>query len=331
LTFLLFFFVLGIALLVWGAIYQALGTRGDRKRFPAPGIMIEGAGAPLHVHTTGAGSPAVLLEAGISASSMSWSRVQPELSKFTTVCSYDRAGLAWSGASSQPRTPEQILKEIRVVAETLPKPFVFVGHSFGGLLGCLYAAAHPEDVCGLVLVDPALSSEWAQPSAARLRMLGRGVSLSRRGALLCRLGMVRFALRLLTSGSRFLPKIVARASSTRGGASVIERLVGEVRKMPEHLWPSIQSHWCRPESFLSMAAHLEALPAVAAAATRVETFQDLPLTVISGAHLSPEQQAEHAELARRSSRGRHLVAPAGAHWVQLDQPGLVVAAIRAIL
>jgi pimeloyl-ACP methyl ester carboxylesterase len=228
------------------------------------------------------------------------------------------------------RTPDQILSELDAIVRASTMPCVIGGHSFGGLVARLYASRFPDKVAGLVLVDPALTGEWAQPTEKRLQMLARGASLARRGAVLCRLGVVRFALRMLASGSRWLPQAVNRASSGRG-ASVTERLVGEVRKLPRELWPAIQSHWSRPECFESMAQHLEALPAVARAAAAAASLGDLPLIVISGAHCGAEALEEHRSLARLSSRGKHIVARSGGHWVLLDEPDTVARAVREIV
>ncbi|MEJ7608919.1 MAG: alpha/beta hydrolase [Bryobacteraceae bacterium] len=319
-----------LGLVLCGVVYQRAGAAYDRRRYPGPGETIQANGVQLHMYSMGQGTPAVLFESGISASSVNWTNLQRELSRETEAVAYDRAGLAWSGACPGPRSPEQIIAELQSVTAKIPKPFVFVGHSFGCLIGRIYASRFPDDLCGLVLIDPALTSEWSKPSTQRRQMLARGVRLSRRGAWLCHIGFVRFCLTLLSHGARALPKLLARASS--GNASgVLDRLVGEVRKMPSELWPSIRSHWCRPESFESMAAHLASLPAMSCAAEGVNDLGLIPVVVISGAHLTSTQRAEHAAVAATSSRGIHLNASRGGHWVQLDEPELVLAAIRGCL
>src|SRR5688572_3137733 len=92
------------ALLTAGLIYQQIGARRQRRRFAPSGRLIDVGGHRLHVTCSGDGRPVVLLEAAIAASSLSWAVVQPRIAAFTRVCSYDRAGLAWSEPASRPRT-----------------------------------------------------------------------------------------------------------------------------------------------------------------------------------------------------------------------------------
>lgn len=325
--------IIPLALAAAALLYQTIGAFLDRRRLPPPGRLVDAGGHRLHVRTCGSGSPAIVLEAGIAASSVSWALVEPELARSLSVISYDRAGLAWSERPGTPRTPQRLIQELRTVlaATGAEPPFVLVGHSFGGLLVRLYAAAHPEDVAGLVLIDPALVSEWQPPlSPARAAMLARGVRFSRRGAWLARFGVVRFGLSLAALGLHALPKAIARASSSGRGQSLVERLVGEIRKLPLETRPAMRAHWSRPGSFLSMAEHLELLPAMCSAARNCGSLGDLPLAVISGAHLSREQRSEHEALARLSTRGRHLSAPSGAHWVHLDHPELVIGTVLEV-
>jgi pimeloyl-ACP methyl ester carboxylesterase len=210
-------------------------------------------------------------------------------------------------------------------------PYILVGHSFGGLLISVFAANHPDEVAGLVLIDPLPASEWLKPSEVQMRMLRRGVRLARRGAWLARLGVVRFALTLLTSGSRRVPQAVARLASSGSGESLISRLVGEVGKMPREVWPMVTAHWCLPKSFTGMAAALEALPESSEEAARLTIPESIPLTILSAANSTAAQRVVREALAKRSIRGRHIVAAKSGHWIHLDEPDLVIDAIRDIL
>jgi pimeloyl-ACP methyl ester carboxylesterase len=301
------------ALVLLGFAWQYFAARADRRRYRAPGCFVEG----LHIHCTGAGRP-VVLEAGIAASSVSWALVQRPLSEHARVCAYDRRGLAWSACANAPRTIDSYLRDLGTVVRHAGTPAILVGHSFGGLLVRLYAAKFPHDVAGLVLVDPALTAEWAAPTAARMAMLRRGVALSKRGGWLARSGFVRLALTLLSKGARPLAKLFARVSGS-GASPVTQKLVGEVRKLPPELWPVIQAHWCRPESFAGMSEHLASLPDVAAAVA------SLPPPSVRTIVISPAEYPEHQGL------GNHVLAEGSGHWVHLDRPDLIVDAVRALL
>ena len=105
------------ALLALGVLYQQISARRQRERFAPPGAWIDVGGHRLHVTCNGAGRPVVLLESGIAASSLSWAVVQPAIATFTRVCSYDRAGLAWSDPPSCLRTFDRIVAELSAVLE----------------------------------------------------------------------------------------------------------------------------------------------------------------------------------------------------------------------
>jgi pimeloyl-ACP methyl ester carboxylesterase len=328
----LLLFVIPALLLAAGCLYQWAGSFMDAKRLPPPGRILDVNGTKLHIRTSGKGKPAVVFESGVAASCVNWRRVQDAISGIASTATYDRAGFAWSGRSPKALSPEEMVSSLRqlLAKAGLTPPYVLVGHSFGALLVRIYADQWPEEIAGLVLVDPALVLEWCNPTDERLKMLSRGVGLSRRGALLARIGFVRLSLSLLSGGARALPKLVSRLSSGKGH-SVIERLVGEVRKMPPELWPAIQSHWCRPASFESMGRHLQAVPEAAARVAEAKPLGHIPVTVISGSNLTPEQFAEHSAIAESSERGRHLVATESGHWIQLDQPEIVINAIREMV
>lgn len=99
------------------------------------------------------------------------------------------------------------------------------------------------------------------------------------------------------------------------------RLAGEIRKLPPEVWPMIASHWGMPKSFESMARHLECLPESCASMSDA-VLPDVPVTVISAA---ANRQGPGVVLP---AGARLMVAENSGHWVQLDQPEIVVEAIR---
>ena len=325
-----------IVLAAAGAVYQMAGSAIDARRFPAGGRLVDLDGFRLHIDEAGQGAPAVVFEAGIAATSLSWKLVQPEIAKFTRAVSYDRAWLGSSDSTRRPRAIRNVIEELRNLLgrANVGAPRILVAHSYGGLIALAYAMRYPADIAGMVLADPVTPEEWAEPPEMHRRTLDRGIRLSRRGAVLARLGIVRLALTLLSSGARRLPRLVARASSGRG-VLFTERMVGEIRKLPHEVWPMIQAHWCDPKSFEGMARYLEALPESAAAvgaeiarARSVFDFAlgDIPLTILSAGNTSPAQRAGQQDLAALSSRGRLEVVEDSGHWIQLNRPDVVIRA-----
>ena len=218
----------------------------------------------------------VLFESGVAASSLSWVLVQPEVAKFTRVCTYDRAGLAWSDPPSCPRTFSRITEEMAAVlsyAGGAAGPHVLVGHSFGSLVVRAYAALHPEKVAAVVLVDP--PTDWLTGNPRRVHLLRRGIRLSRVGAVLARLGIIRASLALLTGGAPGAPRRLVKVFGPTAAAT-LERLVGEVRKLPPEVHPMVMSHWCQPKCFTAMADYIGAFlrdKSLMAAMTPPPTFR----------------------------------------------------------
>jgi pimeloyl-ACP methyl ester carboxylesterase len=274
----------------------------------------------------------VLLEAGMAASSVSWRLVQEPLSHECRVISYDRAGFSWSPEAATPRTIPNLVDELKRMLDEcgVEGPFVFVGHSFGGLLLRHFTARHRELVRALVLVDPLEPCEWSTVSEKQLRLMRLGVRLARRAAVLARFGFVRFGIDLLLAGGRFVPRVVARVGAGSGGGGAAERLVGEIRKLPKDAWPAVCSHWCQPGRFRTMAEYVERLPEFCSAPVDNAALREIPLVVVSASKNAPHVIEAHRRTAACSERGRHMVAENCGHWIQFDRPEIVLEAIRAV-
>jgi pimeloyl-ACP methyl ester carboxylesterase len=287
-------------------------------------------GHRLHVVCHGAGAPPVLLEAGVAASSLSWALVQPAIARFTQVCAYDRAGLGWSDVAASPRTFARVCDDLDAVRRHVQpdSPVVLVGHSFGSLVVRGLAARHPENVVGLVLIDP--PTEWLDPGPEQLRRITRAMRLARLGALLARVGLVRVCLSSVMGRRVAASRRVARALGATA-EQALERLLAEIDKLPPELRQVVQAHWCQPKSFLAMRDYLRVLhreaPAIAAAAPPPE----IPVIVISGAHQPEPEIASHRRMAHASPRGQHMIASGSGHWVLFDRPDLIVDAVRALV
>src|ERR1051325_1518411 len=124
----------------------ATSAQTDSAIPTAPGKILEVAGHRMHINCTGTGSPTVVVEMGVGDFSTDWVFIQNAVSKFTRICTYDRAGYAWSDPGPLPRTYPQINLELHELLAAAKErgPFVLVGHSFGGPLVRSYTKIYPN-------------------------------------------------------------------------------------------------------------------------------------------------------------------------------------------
>jgi pimeloyl-ACP methyl ester carboxylesterase len=164
--------VSGVSLPVWAA------TEDESPPVPA-GTLVDAGGHKLHLYCTGEGSPVVILENGLGGTTKDWRKVQPEVSQFTRVCSYDRAGMGWSEAGPMPRTSARFVEELRTVLQNaaIPGPYVLAGHSLGGVYVRHFARLHPEEVAALVLVDGSHEDQIGRLPAPQRSREARGKEL----------------------------------------------------------------------------------------------------------------------------------------------------------
>lgn len=118
--------------------------------------MVDIGGYRLCLSCAGQGTPTVVFEAGLGDGIDPWAALLPQIAAFTRGCAYDHAGVGKSDRGPKPRTSRQAVNELRALLHNanIEGPYVLVGHSLGGLNVQLYAAEYPNEIAGLVLVDP---------------------------------------------------------------------------------------------------------------------------------------------------------------------------------
>jgi pimeloyl-ACP methyl ester carboxylesterase len=150
-----------VTALAAGIVYEQLGRRRDRARFPQIGRSVDLGGRTLNIFCSGAGAPPVIFESGGPGPGIMWEPFQADVAKFTQACWYDRAGEGWSDPGPFPRTSEAIAKDLHELLRRagVPPPYVFAGASFGGLNSRVYGGLYPHEVAGMVLIDSAHEDE----------------------------------------------------------------------------------------------------------------------------------------------------------------------------
>ncbi len=322
-----------IALVCLSTLWQRWSSRRLRRMFPAPGELIDIGGYRLHLDRRGEGRPPVVFDSALAATSVSWGLVQPSVSQFTTTCSYDRAGSGWSDPGPFPRDGEAIADELKNLLDRarIPGPYILVGHSYGGFTVRLFADRYPESTAGMVLLDAADPDQWTNPSEVDRRKVWGGSRLSRRGALLARLGIARLLVWLATSGARGIAWRLGGVFSRRVPESEKNRLIAPATRLSPEDRKRLLWFWTEAKFYDALASQIETVPSTALAVSRTGPYGDLPLTVVSAANPDPNWERCQAKMACLSRRGQHVTAPESGHWIPLDRPDLVVRVIREMV
>jgi pimeloyl-ACP methyl ester carboxylesterase len=182
--------MLCLFLLILGFAYERIGARRDLRLHPAPGRLVSVGGHKLHLLCKGSASPTVVIEQGAGELSSFWWPVQDRIAEFASVCTYDRAGYGWSDAARAPRTVEDRAWELRALLSNAgaQAPYIFVAHSYGGLIVRDYLRLFAGEVAGLVLVDTPEESSIFRGEVlefyAKARVLNRVVGVAAQFGLL---------------------------------------------------------------------------------------------------------------------------------------------------
>jgi pimeloyl-ACP methyl ester carboxylesterase len=317
-----------VILLVITLIAGAVAKANLKAKYPPPGTLVDVGGYQLHILCEGTGSPTVIMESGLGDSSLIWALVQPEIAKTTRVCVYDRAGLGWSEPSPKPRTAETIVEELHslLTKAAITGPYVLVGHSIGGVYMRLYAHQYPDDVVGIVLVDSAHEEQMLRAPEA----------------------FVKFTKESTEKMARQLE--IYKPFAAIGVFALFPSQVPADKLMPKDARVAYQAMAAKDTTFLNaVIAESKAIDESSAQvrAAQIKTLGDIPLVVISrgqftlppDAGLSSEAmeqldtgwQQMQIELASLSSKGKRVVAEQSGHYIHLEQPRLVIDAIKQVI
>ncbi|ARZ71824.1 hypothetical protein SMD11_6248 [Streptomyces albireticuli] len=257
----------------------------------------------------GGGRATVVFEGGLASPRSYWALVQRAVAGSARAVVYDRSGLGRSAPDpSGRRHLARLADDLGDLLDHLgPGPFVLVGHSWGGPVVRLAAAARPERIAGLVLVDPTdeTCDLLFEPSIRRLERVRYRAAL-----LLARLGVFGLLFRKVTAA---LPPDAAADMRAEAFTVAAVRTMGAEQARVE--------------------ADLRALLG------RPPGLGDLPVTVISATRPTPGMSAQarkavnesHAYRARQSPRGRHVLARQADHMVPTSEPGVVVTETERLL
>lgn len=293
----------------------------EKNRLVPPGVMVDVGGFCLHAIVRGQGTPTVVFESGLGGCALQFGPLQRAVSAYTRTVAYDRAGQAWSEVSPNTRTPSNIGGELRTMLSRLniEPPYVWVGHSFGGLLARMYAGMYPEETAGVVLLDSSNVEQYASfPSMDKaVSQLANGVRLLK---LLGRLGLGKQLTKMsLGSALNSLPKDELHAFLT-------------ATSQPNHN-DTMLSEFSQHRFYFGPTSEVP------------RSLGDVPVLIITagksvsgkakfGGMTADQLNAKHQEWQRAllsiSTRAKHVVVSGASHLSLIMQPEYIAQAADAI-
>lgn len=294
-------------------VYERISRKVVESRFSPEGEMVDVGDHQLHILKQGSGGPTVVFESGLDTfGHLSWYKIEKEVSQFTTTVSYDRAGVLWSDRGSSPKTSEAMTNELTALLTRggYAKPYILVGHSIAGITLRDFVSRNKEDIAGILFVDASNPDQVNRIPPELNQFPARW--------------LVEFAssfgiLRLL-SADKF-PNTNSEDQINIIGPALIHSSIG------------------------AAVEEMENVTALANEGRKITTFGDIPLIVITGTSPSrndsiPLEYREdmtriwselQKELLSLSSDSKQILAPQSGHYIQLDQPEIVIAAINLLI
>jgi pimeloyl-ACP methyl ester carboxylesterase len=335
---------LGLAL---ASLRHLLNLARARSRHPPPGRLVDLGGYRMHVLAEGQardGRPPVVWFAGGHASGLAIHHLHRAFREETRSILIDRPGTGWSDTGPFPRTTAREAEEVVHALERAGEqgPFVWAGHSFGGLLVANVARRRPDLVHTLVLLDPTpLETIVFGPRLGALKEMRRTAWLGGFAQLF---------------GINLRERADAKARLNPAYAKVLDA----VRAV---LGPEVEAARCieaRAGRWFAEASIFQELTPEGVAACAWDTvvydrdLGDLPVWLVapqdnSDADIAalPESQAASADNARRmfrffaatrerylatSTRSRRILAPAGSgHNFVYENPEFTISVMREVL
>lgn len=286
-----------------------------------PGQLIDIGGYRLHLQVQGSGSPAAVMDSGLAGNSLAWGNALPAVAEVTQAAAFDRAGYAWSEPAPPgiPRHSGQLVSELRrlLVIAGINPPYILLGHSAGAIHALVFTKTYPQEVAGLVLVDPS-HPEMVE----RIPGVPSAKTVQRSMSAIAFLGRVGF---LGVLGPLMLNQLFPNGK----------------RQFPPTIWQALRGFASRPQDYANAAREAsDGKQSFTMARSAPGSFGDLPIDVliaewwVSGRQTAMKKAAAplHAELAALSSRGRMRIVSGCSHGdLPAARPDEIANAVRWVI
>jgi pimeloyl-ACP methyl ester carboxylesterase len=297
-------------------VYEQIVRAQVKRDIPVPGSLVDIGDHKLHAIVKGKGKPVVVFESGLDAGgALVWGKVQDSISKFGSTVSYSRSGILTSERGNNPKTNAAMADELYTLLKKLGKepPYILIGHSLAGYMLRSFIAQHPTEVAGIIFVDVSHPEQWKRlPKEAADLENPSGFVLNLSNAV----GIIRH--------------------STKANTYVTTQSTDSINIIANSYFPvSLSGVYDELTNVLPLAEE----------AGKITSFGDIPLIVITGT--SDERKKEfnnievgikaqqvwqelQKELLNLSTQSEQILTDKSGHYIQLQQPELVIAAVRKL-
>ena len=314
--------ILGIIALILlviliGFIYEQITRLIDSNKIKPSGEYTNVGDHKLYFAKGGVGVPTVVFESGLETGGhLSWKYVQTEIAKQTTTISYDRAGILWSERGDNPKSARAMAAELYTLLENTncPKPYILVGHSFAGITLRPFITENRNNISGVVFVDVSHPDQMNRiPNEIKELMQPQPKWLVN---TIFSLGINRMLYNLTYPGTKENDSI-----------NIIANTFGY-------------------KSMSSQIEEMENFEVIAEEVFDLTQFDSIPLSIITGTdpkryEMIPNEKLRpvmekiwndlQIDLLGLSTNSQHILAPKSGHYVQLEQPEIVIKAIESMI
>lgn len=311
-------FLIFVLLLITGFFFEKI-SRAKAEQIKADGQFAEVDQHRMHYLKEGTGGPTVVFETAFDpAGHLQWYHIQKNLPKTYTTFSYDRSGILWSERGTNPKSGDKIAEELHALLEksNVPKPYILVGHSFGGMLTRFFVKKYPQDVAGVILVDSQYPADDKYLSPELYKMVNQGLPG----------GFLKFANTF--GAARLMFKNMFPAESQYKYQNTI---------MPALLYKSA-------DATLEEQDHMKSMKKEAAA---INSFGSVPLYVLTAGdktrydNFIKDEKTKtemlnawakmQKDLLNLSTDSKQIVLPTSGHYINQDQPKIIEDAVNQMV
>lgn len=310
----IFFFAL---LVIVGIIYEQISRSISEDKFQPDGEFVNIGTHELHFLKKGNGGPTIIFESGLDPGGhLPWYKVQNECSEFATTISYDRAGVLWSERGENPKSCEAISDELKklLIETNCPKPYIVVGHSLAGLFLRDFIAKNKNDINGVIFIDVS-HPEQDERKSDELKALSKPISP----------WLIRFS-----NATGLLRLFYNQTYPNTNKNDTINQIV----------------HNMFYKGASTFIEEQESLPLLLVESKKYNDFDSIPLKIVTGYSENRYSEIKDSDLRltffnykmklqkdllNLSTNSEQILAKESGHYVQLEQPEIVISLIRDLV